>query len=120
MTNHLENIDRAPLTRRDFVKSSAVLTAGSLAAGQLAVARSAHRGGSDTIRGGLIGCASAYYLSRCDWDVTLVERESLGAGASHGNCGYICPSHAMPLSGPGVIARTLPSLLRSDAPLAIA
>ena len=71
------------------------------------------------IGGGLIGCASAYYLCRQGWSVTLLERQRIGSGASHGNCGYVCPSHAMPLSGPGVVAHTLPSLFKRDSPLAI-
>lgn len=71
------------------------------------------------IGGGLVGCSSAYYLCREGWKVTLLERQSVGSGASHGNCGYVCPSHAMPLSGPGVVAHTLPSLLKRDAPLSI-
>lgn len=71
------------------------------------------------IGGGLVGCASAYYLCRDGWEVTLLERQRIGSGASHGNCGYVCPSHAMPLSGPGVVAHTLPSLFRRDAPLSI-
>lgn len=71
------------------------------------------------IGGGLIGCSAAYYLCRSGWNVTLLERERIGSGASHGNCGYVCPSHAMPLSGPGVVAHTLPSLFQRDAPLSI-
>lgn len=71
------------------------------------------------IGGGLIGCSSAYYLTQQGWEVTVVERDTIGSGASHGNCGYVCPSHAMPLAAPGVVAHTLPSLLKSDAPLAI-
>jgi D-amino-acid dehydrogenase len=71
------------------------------------------------IGGGLVGCSSAYYLCRDGWDVTLLERQKIGSGASHGNCGYVCPSHAMPLSGPGVVAHTFPSLFKRDAPLSI-
>jgi D-amino-acid dehydrogenase len=71
------------------------------------------------IGGGLIGCSSAYYLRLDGWDVTVLERDTIGSGASHGNCGYVCPSHAMPLAAPGVVAHTLPSLLKSDAPLSI-
>ncbi len=71
------------------------------------------------IGGGLVGCSSAYYLCRAGWKVTLLERQRIGSGASHGNCGYVCPSHAMPLSAPGVVAYTLPSLFKRDAPLSI-
>ena len=43
------------VTRRDFVKTSAAVTLGSLAAAGLA-AHTAHAGGSDSIRVGLVGC----------------------------------------------------------------
>ncbi len=71
------------------------------------------------IGGGLVGCSCTYYLAQDGWAVTLLERNQLGSGASYGNCGYVCPSHVMPLSGPGVVAHTLPKLLQRDAPLAI-
>ena len=44
------------VTRRDFVKASAVAAGSSFAALQLGAARSAHAAGSDAIRIGLIGC----------------------------------------------------------------
>ena len=43
-------------SRRNFIKKSSLLVAGSAVAGQLAVARSAHAFGSDEIKIGLIGC----------------------------------------------------------------
>jgi myo-inositol 2-dehydrogenase/D-chiro-inositol 1-dehydrogenase len=44
-------------SRRDFIRQSGLLVAGSaIAGGQLALARSAHAAGSDTIKIGLIGC----------------------------------------------------------------
>ena len=39
---------------------------------------------------------------------------------SHGNCGTITPSHAMPLAMPGMIAQALRWLLKPDAPFRIA
>ncbi|MDA1017603.1 MAG: FAD-dependent oxidoreductase [Planctomycetota bacterium] len=71
------------------------------------------------IGGGLIGCSSAWYLQQHGWHVTVLERDRIGSGASHGNCGFVCPSHALPLSGPGVVTKTLPSLFKSDAALSI-
>lgn len=71
------------------------------------------------VGGGVIGSFTAYYLTELGWSVTLLERDRIGSGASHGNCGYICPSHAMPLSGPGVVAKTLPTLLKRDSALSI-
>ncbi len=43
-------------TRRDFIRQSGLLVAGGAIAGQLAIGRSAHAAGSDTIKIGLIGC----------------------------------------------------------------
>ena len=71
------------------------------------------------IGGGLIGCSCAWYLLKQGWQVTIVERDRIGSGASHGNSGFICPSHALPLSGPGVVAKTLPQVFKFDAALAI-
>lgn len=71
------------------------------------------------IGGGLIGCSSAWYLQQLGWKITLLERDRIGSGASNGNCGFVCPSHALPLSGPGVIGKTLPHVFQRDAALSI-
>jgi D-amino-acid dehydrogenase len=71
------------------------------------------------VGGGVIGLACAWYLLRAGRQVTLLERAELGAGASHGNCGTITPSHAPPLSEPGVIRQALRWMLKPDAPLYI-
>jgi myo-inositol 2-dehydrogenase / D-chiro-inositol 1-dehydrogenase len=54
MNTHTASQPR-PTTRRDFLKTSAVL-ASSAALGQLAIERSVHAAGRDVIRIGLIGC----------------------------------------------------------------
>ncbi|MEM8681065.1 MAG: FAD-dependent oxidoreductase, partial [Planctomycetota bacterium] len=66
------------------------------------------------VGGGVVGCCAAYYLARLGCQVTLLERRELGHGASHGNCGYLCPSHVFPLATPTAVAETLPHLLRRD------
>ena len=71
------------------------------------------------IGGGIVGLWTAYYLLEAGCRVTIVERDEIGAGASSGNCGYICPSHVMPLCGPGAISASLPSLLRRHGALSI-
>ncbi|MBA62277.1 MAG: oxidoreductase [Planctomycetaceae bacterium] len=43
-------------TRRDFIKKSTILVAGSTVAGNLQIARAAHAYGDDTIKIGLVGC----------------------------------------------------------------
>lgn len=69
--------------------------------------------------GGVIGLCSALYLLEAGRRVRILERSHIGAGASHGNCGTLTPSHAPPLAAPGVIAKGLRWMLKPDAPLYI-
>lgn len=71
------------------------------------------------VGGGVIGVTSAYYLSERNWDVTLVDKGSIGSGCSHGNCGLICPSDVLPLASPGAIRKTLAAMCRGRSPLYI-
>jgi D-amino-acid dehydrogenase len=71
------------------------------------------------IGGGVIGAACAYYLSRAGRAVTVVDRGRFGMGCSHGNCGFICPSHVLPLAAPGAILPALRSLFARRSPFAI-
>ena len=71
------------------------------------------------IGAGIIGLACAWQLLRAGRSVTVLERETVGAGASHGNCGTLTPSHAPPLAEPGVLRRALKWMLKPDAPLYI-
>lgn len=68
---------------------------------------------------GVIGAVSAYFLRKNGCRVTMVDRGQFGRGSSHGNCGYVCPSHVLPLSIPGSVRKTLPMVLRRDAPFRI-
>ena len=69
------------------------------------------------IGGGVIGTACAYYLQQSGCDVTIVEQKTIGSGASHANCGFVCPSHVLPLAGPGVMGKTLKAMLSTNSPL---
>lgn len=71
------------------------------------------------IGGGVIGAASAHYLNKSGWDVTILERKGFGSGAAHGNCGYVCPSHILPLPGPGVIKKTVKAMFSPNSPFSI-
>ncbi len=53
--------------------------------------------------GGVIGMMSALELARAGQRVAILDRNRLGAACSHGNCGYVCPSHVLPLTRPGVL-----------------
>jgi D-amino-acid dehydrogenase len=69
------------------------------------------------IGGGVVGAWSAYYLAKSGRRVTLVDRAGFGSGCSHGNCGYVCPSHALPLAQPGAVGATLKTFLTSNSAL---
>lgn len=71
------------------------------------------------VGGGVIGTACAFYLSGAGWQVTIIERGGFGQGCSHGNCGFVCPSHVLPLATPGMIGTALRSLFRRNSPFAI-
>jgi D-amino-acid dehydrogenase len=71
------------------------------------------------VGGGVIGLASAYYLSRDGWDVTVIDQSPIGRGCSRGNCGFVCPSHVLPLAAPGAIGTTLKTLFQRNSPLKV-
>jgi D-amino-acid dehydrogenase len=71
------------------------------------------------VGGGVIGLASALALADAGRSVRVLEAGTVGCGASHGNCGTITPSHALPLAAPGTITRALRWMLTPDAPLYI-
>ncbi|HJU08002.1 MAG TPA: FAD-dependent oxidoreductase, partial [Rhodanobacteraceae bacterium] len=67
--------------------------------------------------GGVIGLSCALALARTGASVRVLEQAAPGAGASHGNCGTLTPSHAIPLSVPGVPWKALRWMTKRDAPL---
>jgi len=71
------------------------------------------------IGGGIVGACTAYSLERAGLRVTLIDKARFGAACSHGNCGYICPSHVLPLAEPGAIGRTLKALFKPNSPFRI-
>jgi D-amino-acid dehydrogenase len=71
------------------------------------------------VGGGAIGASCAYYLSKAGWQVTVIDRGAFGGGCSHGNCGFICPSHVLPLAAPGAIGPALKALLSRNSPFTI-
>jgi D-amino-acid dehydrogenase len=71
------------------------------------------------VGGGVIGASSAYYLARAGWSVTVLDRGEFGKGCSHGNCGFVCPSHVLPLAVPGAIRAALKAMLSRNAPFSI-
>lgn len=68
------------------------------------------------IGGGIIGLSSAYYLNQSGWDVTVLDKGDFNDNCSYGNCGYICPSHFIPLATPGIVKQGLKWLWNSKSP----
>ena len=68
---------------------------------------------------GIIGLSCAHYLCEAGYRVTLIDKDGVARGCSHGNCGYICPSHVLPLTEPGAIGVALKSLFKPDAPFRV-
>jgi D-amino-acid dehydrogenase len=68
---------------------------------------------------GVVGVACAYYLHKAGCAVVLIDKGAVGGGCSHANCGFVCPSHVLPLAGPGVLGKTLRTLLQKGSPLVI-
>ena len=71
------------------------------------------------IGGGIIGLASAYYLAKAGQKVRLIEQDTIGAGASRGNCGLVVTSHLVPLCAPGAILQETKRWLQGRSPLYI-
>lgn len=71
------------------------------------------------VGGGVVGACCAYYLTRAGHTVTVVDRGAFGAGCSHANCGYVCPSHVLPFAAPGAIWSTLKTLFQRNSPLKV-
>ncbi len=71
------------------------------------------------VGGGVIGAACAYYLSKAGWQVTILDKGEFGKGCSHANCGFVCPSHVLPLAVPGAVGRTFKALLAKNSPFSI-
>jgi D-amino-acid dehydrogenase len=67
--------------------------------------------------GGVIGLSCALYLLKAGASVRVLEQGTAGCGSSHGNCGTLTPSHADPLTMPGMIGQALRWMLKRDAPL---
>jgi D-amino-acid dehydrogenase len=71
------------------------------------------------IGGGVIGVCAAHSLAERGVAVGLVERDEIASGASHGNAGWIFPSHSLPIPRPGAIRQSARWLLDPESPLYI-
>jgi D-amino-acid dehydrogenase len=71
------------------------------------------------VGGGVVGLACARALLAAGRGVVVLEAERVGAGATSGNCGLITPSHALPLTRPGMMRQVLGWMLKADAPIRV-
>ena len=71
------------------------------------------------VGGGVVGMACAYELARGGAEVVVLEKGSIGHGASFGNTGWVCPSFTYPLPAPGVVSQGVKAAFSRDGPLAI-
>lgn len=70
------------------------------------------------IGAGIIGVTTAYFLRRDGHEVTVLERRSgVAQETSFANAGVMAPSYVAPWSQPGMPAKVLAYLFRSEAPI---
>jgi D-amino-acid dehydrogenase len=68
------------------------------------------------VGGGIIGLSSAYYLQKSGHQVTVLDKSDFMDNCSYGNCGYVCPSHFIPLAKPGIVRQGLKWMLNPQSP----
>ena len=69
------------------------------------------------IGAGIVGVSTAIWLRRFGADVTLVDRDAPGQGASFGNAGVLAACAVVPSVVPSTIPSVPRMLLDQDAPL---
>jgi D-amino-acid dehydrogenase len=67
------------------------------------------------VGGGHIGIACAHYLQQDGRDVTVVDQGEIGGACSRANCGFIVPSHVLPLTTPDAPAQGIQSIFQPRA-----
>jgi len=71
------------------------------------------------IGGGVLGLTLGYELARQGAEVQIVDAREPGLGASAVNAGWVVPSEAAPVPGPGLILKSMKWMVRKDSPLYI-
>ncbi len=68
---------------------------------------------------GIVGLSCAWSLRRQGVSVRVVDRLHEGAGASHGNAGYVAPALTVPLPQPAMLWFGLRAMVTSNSPVSI-
>ncbi|MEH6576553.1 MAG: FAD-binding oxidoreductase [Amphritea sp.] len=71
------------------------------------------------IGAGIVGVTSAINLLKQGYQVTLLDKEGVAAGASTGNCGLMAVSEIVPISKPGVLSEVPGWLMDPEGPVAV-
>lgn len=66
---------------------------------------------------GLVGLATALHLKTSGIDVTVIEEDHPGAGASWGNAGWLTPEIATPLPEPAILKTGVSAVFSANSPL---
>src|SRR4051812_30741000 len=69
------------------------------------------------VGGGMVGLSCAWFLQEPGVQVTVYERDSVGAGASGGNPGWLPPALTAPLPEPAVLRYGLRAVLSPRSPV---
>ncbi|MDG1936204.1 MAG: FAD-binding oxidoreductase [Paracoccaceae bacterium] len=69
------------------------------------------------IGSGIVGVASAIWLRRAGFEVTLIDKGTPGMGASYGNGCVLANSSVVPVTGPGLLRKSPSYLTNSNFPL---
>jgi D-amino-acid dehydrogenase len=64
---------------------------------------------------GHIGIACAHYLRQDGYDVTVIDQGNIGGACSRANCGFLVPSHVLPLTSPESLLKGFKSLVQPRA-----
>jgi D-amino-acid dehydrogenase len=66
---------------------------------------------------GMVGLATAWFLQEAGVQVTVYERDHVGAGASWGNAGWLTPALTAPLPEPAVLRYGVRTALKPSSPV---
>src|SRR3546814_14052320 len=77
------------------------------------------KGSALVVGGGIIGLASAYYMAKDSWKVTVLDRGDFTDNCSYGNAGMIVSSHFTPLAATGIVTQGIIWLFASRIPFLI-